>query len=469
MSAGEAQRSARATTARLAAREISAAQLVEETLAVIAELDPHHHAFITVAADTARQRAREIDAAAADGRLLGPLHGLPVAIKDLTPTAGIRTTRGSRHHLDDVPDEDDLVVARLRNAGAIIIGKTNTPEFGFGALCRNEIAGNTVNPYARERTSGGSSGGSAVAVATGMVPLAHGTDFGGSVRTPASFCSIVGFRPGAGTVPRMPKGLPWETLATHGILARSAGDAELMLQAIAGGDPRDPVSVHAPAFVPADGMPALGALRLAASPDLCIATIDPAVASVFEGAVTAIAGAGAGVTRSAPDFSGAQQAFETLRAAMLFHDFGPLLDRPGSMLSPTVRWNVERGRGIAANDVIAAEVARGRIYQSCIALFDDVDFLLTPSASVLPFPLDQEEILEIAGKPLRNIVDYLTITYAVSLTGLPAMSIPCGWTGDGLPVGMQIVGPPRSEAALLAFGRRLEHDLSFRHRFPGGA
>ena len=461
----------RATAASLAAaiREgsITATMAVDACLDAIDRLDDDLHAFVTVAPDAARARAASLDGLARQGRFLGPLHGIPVAIKDLVATEGIRTTRGSLRHIDDIPKTDDLVVARLKDAGAVIVGKTNTPEFGFGALCRNEIAGNTANPYAPDRSSGGSSGGSAVAVATGMVPLTHGTDFGGSVRTPASFCNVVGVRPSAGRVPRVPKGLPWETLLAHGALARTVEDAHLMLAVMSGGDRRDPSSLFAVALDatgPAPVDPA--AVRIGFSADLGITEVDADVEAVFAEASQAIRQAFPNSRDICPDFTGARDSFETLRAAMLFHDLGPLLDRVDPPLTETVRWNVERGRDITAARFLAAEAARGEIIGRCVSYFDDMDVLVTVSASVPPFPLDQDNVEAINGKPTRNIIDYLAITYAISLVGLPAVSIPAGCTPEGLPVGIQLVAGPGEDAKLLALAAHMERELGFRHTFP---
>lgn len=454
------ERPATELAAALRKGTLTARQVVEACLGRIEALDAGLHAFITVAADQALAEADRQDAAAAGGRFAGPLHGLPVTVKDLLPTAGLRTTRGALLHADDIPAADDPVVARLRAAGGIVIGKTNTPAFGFGALCRNEIAGNTVSPYARDRTSGGSSGGAAVAVATGMAPLSLGTDFGGSARTPASFCNVVGFRPSAGRVPKPTKPFLWETMSTYGVMARRAADARLMLTVIAGAHAEDPASFDASLL---DRIPEP---QLAASATIGTAPVSVEVATCFEDAVGRIANGGFAVARAAPDFSGAQEAFETLRAAAIFHEFGADLDGNPARLPPAVRWNAERGRGLLAADIYRAEATRSRIYRSCLAFFERHDFLLLPAASVLPWPLTEPEVEQIDGVPTRNIIDYLAITYAISLVGLPAISLPAGFSRNGLPFGLQIVGPPRADGEVLTLAARLERDLGFRHSFP---
>ncbi len=448
-------------------RKLSAVELVSASLDWIAGLNDRLKAFITICDERALVQARRVDEAAARGAPLAPLHGLPVAIKDLTATAGIGTTFGSSIYESNVPDADELVVARLREAGAVVVGKTNTPEFGFGARCTNALCGPTANPFDASRTSGGSSGGSAVAVATGMVPLAHGTDFGGSVRTPASFCGVVGLRPTPGVIPSVPKAMLWDSLSVHGILARSVDDAALMLEVMSGGDARDPVSLLAPPWrAKAPNEHGNIAPRLALSADLGIARIDPAVRAGFDRAAQAMSSLASEVAEAAPDCAGAQACFETLRAANLFRQFGAFCQTHADRISPGLRWNVERGRDVTISDFLKAEAERGRLYLSFLDFFERYDILATVSASVPPFSNTQEDVLEIAGVPTRNIIDYLTVTYTISLVGFPAMSIPGAWTDDGLPVGIQLVAPPFEEARLFAFARRLQDELGFRHRWP---
>ena len=441
---------------------IRARDLIESSLERIDRHDGWVRAFITVCAASAREAADAADRAKRAGNARGPLHGLPIAIKDTTLTAGIRTTFGSPIYADHVPDVDDLCVARLKAAGAVIIGKTNMPEFAFGPRSINHFLGSTATPFDAGRSAGGSSGGSAAAVAIGMVPLAHGTDFGGSVRTPASFCGIIGLRPTPGRIPSVPKRLAWDAMATHGILARSASDAGLMLSVLAGRDDRDPLSL-------AQGWTddvRRGALpgRVAASVDLGVATISKDVATAFRAAAEKVASK-MPLEWAAPDCSGGQQAFETLRAALVRHTHAKHLREHRDLLTEQARWNIERGEGISASQMLAADQERSRIYAAFIEFFRRYDFLLLPSASVLPFPNTQVEVLDIDGQLLRNPIDYLTITYLISLVGMPCLSIPCGWM-RGLPVGMQIVGPPLSEDRLLGFARLLEHELNFTHQWP---
>jgi len=430
-------------------------------------LNPSLNAFITLCREQAEQQAIAADAAHQRGERLGPLHGVPIAIKDLTATAGIRTTCGSKLFEQVVPDYDDLCVARLKSAGAIILGKTSTPEFGFGTGTHNPLVGTTKNPYHPDYTCGDSSGGSAVAVATGMSFLAHGGDMGGSVRTPASFCNIVGLRPAIGRIPRVPKPLLWESLATDGVLARTVEDAALMLSVMAGWDARDPVAIAQPHWpVPAFSLDGQEQTRIAYSVDLGITRIDQEVATVFETAVGAIAQCCPFTRVAHPDCAGSQATFATLRAALVRQMYGPLLERYGDQLTETVRWEIEQGNDVTASQYLQAEAQRGHIYQNFLRFFDHYDVLAIPSASVPPFPVTQAEVMEINGTPLQTIIDYLAITYIISLTGLPALSIPCGYTPSGLPIGLQLVGRPLGETALLQFAYFLQEVLNFRHRWP---
>ncbi|PIG92537.1 amidase [Gloeocapsopsis sp. IPPAS B-1203] len=447
-------------------------RVVEAVAACFEQIEQHNDrlkAIMTTCCDRAEIEAKQADAAIEQGQSLGILHGVPFTAKDLTPTAGVRTTFGSVIYQDYVPQHDELCVARSRSHGGILIGKTNTPEFGLGAHCTNSLYGPTANPYNPNYTCGGSSGGAAVAVATGMCYLAQGTDMGGSVRTPASFCNIVGLRPSAGRIPRRRKMLLWDYLDTDGILARTVEDAALMLAAMAGEDWGDPLSVGSQWNRPdfslqmCDRLP--NSIRVGFSANLGIAKIDAEVEAVFDGAIAQIADLCPQVDAAHPDCSMAQYAFETLRAATLRHKQKHHYEKYADLLSESVRWNIERGKGILAANLLQAEADRDRLYLNFLNFFKHYDILATVSASVPPFLHTQPEILEINGTPLRNIIDYLTITYTISLTGLPAISIPCGWTTSGLPIGMQLIGKPRGEAELLQFAYLLQERLDFRHRW----
>jgi amidase len=454
-------RSARGLAAALRRGDLSAEDVTATHLARIDALDARLHAFITVDADGALLAARALDRLPAAQR--GPLHGVPVAIKDLVDTAGLRTTYGSLAFADNIPAGDDIIVARLRNAGAVVIGKTNTPEFGFGAVCTNRLCGPTRNPWNDRLTSGGSSGGSAVAVATGMVPFAHGTDFGGSVRTPASFCGIAALRPTPGVLPNATRVFGWDNLATAGFLARSVDDLRPALAATAGPDLRDPLSLRA-----VDAHPLDTPLRLAMSDDLGIAPVARVVRAAFGDAVAAIDPRVAQVTQACPDCGGAFEIFHVLRPALIRHQFATLARRHGTALTPTVRWWIERGEGIGADAYLAAEAARTALYRRFVALFAIHDALLLPAASVLPWPNEEADVTEIDGVALATIADYLAITFIVSLVGCPVVTLPAT-TANDLPVGIQIVGAPGSDIRLLAIAERLEQDCGWRSPPPPAA
>ncbi|HUE88344.1 MAG TPA: amidase [Vicinamibacterales bacterium] len=450
---------------------VTAEAAVAASLSRIEAVDDALKAFITVAAEQALASARAADEQRAQGRVLGPLHGVPVAIKDLTATAGIRTTFGAVRHRDHVPIESEVCVERLVKAGAIVLGKTNTPEFGFGAVCTNAMQGPTANPWNLALTSGGSSGGAAVAVTTGMVPLAHGTDFGGSVRTPASFCGCVGLRPTPGLIPDPSRKLAWNTLATHGILARSVEDAALMLAVMAGAHPKDPTS-HAARGWKMPRPDRLGSrdprsFRIASSPTLGDAfRIDPEVRAAFEAADGVTARHFETARRAHPDCREAVQAFKTLRAAHSWAGFRELLAVGEDDLGPSFVWNVKEGRSITAQDHLEAETARSRVYRVFADFFADHDILMLPAASVLPFPNAQGEVTSIDGVECETIIDYLAPTFIISLVGYPALSLPALWTDDGRPFGVQLVGRPYEEDALLGAARHLQEVAGFRHRWP---
>lgn len=442
----------------LAKGELSSRDAVEAHLARIASFDSQLAAFVTVDAEGARRAADICDAAPTR---VGPLHGVPIGIKDLTDTAGVATTYGSALFRDHIPAEDDLVVARLRRAGAIILGKTNTPEFGFGAVCTNKLCGPTRNPFDPVLTSGGSSGGSAVAVAAGMVPLAHGTDFGGSVRTPASFCDVASIRPTPGRIPAPHRPLGWDMLATHGFLARGVDDLELALSICGGGDVHDPLSIG----VVNEDRPVAVRPRIAATPDFGIAAVSRDVRARFAAACEAL-GAVADVVPSAPDCGGAIEAFRTLRAAHIANGYGELLKSRRAELTPTVIWNIEAGAKLSAEDYLNAEQRRTAIYRSFRELFSRADFLVAPAASVLPWPNEISDVTTIDGAALETPIDYLAVTFIVSLVGFPVLTLPAPRAENELPFGIQIIAPLGCESRLFAFGRAIENKLGFSHRWP---
>jgi len=444
---------------------ISATDLVGAALERIDALDERLKAFMTVDDAGARRTAKALDALPPSRR--GPLHGLPIAFKDLIATAGIRTTYGSLVYADNIPNENELFVSRVLDAGGVTIGKTTTPEFGFGAICQNRLGGPTANPYDLTRTSGGSSGGSAVAVCTGMAALAHGTDFGGSCRMPASVSGVVGLRPTAGRVPNPAKPLLWDDLNVHGILARKAEDVALLLSIVAGGDLADPVSLGREKFALPEFRPEpIAGLRIAAKLDLGALPIDGAVRPVLETAVAKIARLYGVLEECSPDFTGAMDAFMRLRASILHRTLGHLLETERERLTPSVIWNIERGKDVSADDFLKAEQERSRIWRKVAHFFRVHDIFLCMTTSIAAFPNAQSDVLLIDGKPMASIIDYMAPTAIMSLFGLPALSIPCGWTKSGLPVGLQIVSRPFAEDILLRFAFTLQQNLGFAHQWP---
>ena len=455
-----------ATDARdaIAVGDITSEALVRATLEHIVATDGSLKAFITVCPEQAVADARAIDERRRAGGLPRLLEGVPFAVKDLTDTAGVRTTFGSTLHADRVPSKDEIWVARLHAAGDILVGKTNTPEFGFGARCSNTLCGPTANPYDLHCSSGASSGGSAAAVAAGLAPLAHGTDFAGSVRTPASFCGVVGFRPTPGLVPILGEPSAWNALITQGMLARNVADAALMRRVTAGGDARDPISQ------PGDGSwqdEDIGdEIRVARSSDLGVAPVSCAVRDAFDAAARAIAGRLRCTEVASPDCQGAVEAFATLRAAIAYRRYSEVVAAHRDVVSDAPVWDVGQGEGLSAAQVMRAEAVRTHIYANAIEFFTRADVLVTPAAAVAPFSNAESEVLEIDGTPLASPIAFLAITSVISWLGLPCLSIPSGIMVDGMPFGLQLVAPPFHEGWLLAIARLLERDLGFRHRWP---
>ncbi len=444
---------------------IRVTELVEAALERIDALNGRLRAFTTIDEAGARRTAERLDALPAAQR--GPMHGLPIAFKDLIATAGVRTTYGSLVYADNIPTENELFVTRTLKAGGVIIGKTTTPEFGYGAICQNRLAGPTANPYDLTRTSGGSSGGSAVAVCTGMAAIAHGTDFGGSCRIPASLSGVVGLRPTAGRIANPVKPLLWDDLNVHGMMARNVEDIALLLSVVAGHDLGDPTSLRADNFALPDFRPEpISDLKVAAQLDLGIVPIDREVRPVLEAAVVRITGLYNRLDETGPDFKGAMDAFMRLRSCILYRTLGHLLESDREKLTPSVVWNIERGVDVSADEYLKAEEQRSRIWRNVADFFCDYDVFLCATTSIAAFPNAQSDVLLIDGKPMASIIDYMAPTATMSLFGLPAISIPCGWTNSGLPIGLQIVGRPFEEDTVLRFAYTLQENLGFVHCWP---
>jgi amidase len=446
--------------ALLAAKELGVQEVLLAHLEQIDRVNPQVNAICTLAADQAMDKARKMDGLPANGRDPGPLFGLPIAIKDLNATKGIRTTYGSPIYKDFVPDFDELFVERLKAAGALVIGKTNTPEFGAGSQTFNPVFGVTRNPYNLDRTSGGSSGGAAAALACGMIPIADGSDLGGSVRNPASFNSVVGLRPSPGRVPRYPCDNAWGTMSVVGPMARSVRDVGLLLSVMAGEDPRDPVSFSSvdARFDDVSGGDFKHA-RLAWSSDLGQFMVERAVIEVLEGVLPRISDLGCTVEENHPDFAGAGDVFQTLRAGIFAASHHHDLAGHRDLIKDTVIWNIEQGLKLSALDVSLAQKARTELFHRVREFFESYDFLLLPVSQVTPFSVDLEWIEEIEGVKMNSYIDWMESCSLITVTAHPSMSLPCGFTPDGLPVGIQIVGKYRGERELLQFASVLEHHL----------
>jgi len=463
---------------RLTAREavrllrtgaVSPVDLVKASLARLEATDGALNAVPTRCADRALAHARRLEGARPPaGREHAWLGGLPIVVKDLNDVEGVRTTYGSPLFADHVPDGSDAMVRTLEANGAIVVGKSNTPEFGHGANTFNEVFGKTRNPWNTAKTCGGSSGGSAVAVATGQAWLATGSDLGCSLRTPAAFCSVVGLRPSPGRVARSRVRLPFDDLWVQGPMARNVGDVALMLDAMAGVHPEDPLSIPAPCepFTQAVERP-IAPRRVAYSRDLDgLTPVAGEVAEICAAAVRRFAEIGAVVEEACPDLRDARAIFKVLRANQLVGDLAPIADAHRDRVRREVLWNIDLGKKMTAQEVADAERRRGELYLRAARFFEDHDLLVTPAAIVAPFDVDIRALDEVEGVKLDNYYEWYSISYAITLTSLPAIALPCGFTRAGLPVALQIVGPPRGEARVLAAAALMEQVLGIAQRLP---
>jgi len=449
-------------------REISARELLEAHLDRIERVNPSVNAVVTLDADGARAAADAADAALAAREPVGPLHGLPVAHKDTHATGGLRTTWGSPLHADTVPLRDELVVARLKAAGAVRIGKTNVPEFAAGSHTFNPLFGATHNPYRLGLSAGGSSGGAAAALAAGLVPLAEGSDMGGSLRNPAGLCNVVGLRPTPGRVPTWPAPLGWSQLSVQGPMGRTVADVALQLSVLAGPDPRVPISLDAPGAALAAPLPtSLAGLRVAWAPDLGgRVTVDPAITSVLSSSVHVFSDLGAAVEEACPKLDGADEVFGTLRAWLFEAAYGEISRRSPEKVKESIRWNAELGAKLSGPDLARAEQLHTKLYEQMAAFFERYDVLLAPTTQVLPFPVEIEYPTEIAGVPQDNYLEWMRSCTLITPTGSPALSVPGGFTPDGLPVGLQIIGPARADRRVLEVGHAFEQATRFGDRRP---
>jgi amidase len=436
-------------------RELSPVEVVEACLARVERFNPTVNAVVTLS-ERALDDARALEREAAQGRIR-PLCGLPVGIKDVTPVAGLRTTYGSRITAEHVPDEDALVVRRLREAGAVILGKTNCPEFAAGGNTFNEVFGCTRNPWNPARSAGGSTGGGAAALATGMIALGEGTDLGGSLRIPASFCGVVGLRPCAGLVPTWPSDWPWDTLQVTGAIARTAEDVGLMLDAVAGPSDLSPISqpTAGRAFAAAVTAGIHPGLRLAYCADLIGIGVDPDVERVCRAAAFGLRQLGVTVEEVALDLSAGRDAFLALRGLWFVAQMHRRLEHLDEF-GPNVAGNIRAGLKTTVAELGKAEQVRARVREKLLDLLSRFDHLVTPAMAVPPFPVEQNYPETVAGRKMETYVDWIAPTFVLSLTGLPVGAVPCGLDPEGLPVGLQIVGRPLGEEAVLALAGKVQ-------------
>ena len=456
---------------RIRSKDLSAREVMEAHLAQIERVNPKVNAIVTLLPEQAMREARNADKMLARGDQVGPLHGLPVAHKDLVLTRGIRTTLGSRAFKDFVPDQDSLIVERLKKAGAITIGKTNTPEFGAGSQTYNEVFGETLNPHDLSKTCGGSSGGAAVALACGMLPLADGSDMGGSLRNPASFCNVVGFRPSPGRVPVWPELAAWFPLSVEGPMARTVGGTALMLSAIAGPDPRSPISIAEPGGLFSRSLERdFEGVRIAWSRDLGGLPVDPEVTAVIEERLAVFEAFGCRVEEDEPDLTDADEIFKVWRAWYFQLAFGELLRSNRHLLKDTVVWNIEEGMRLTGPQIGRAERKRTELYHRVRRFMETYEFIVLPVSQVPPFDVTERYVKEINGTEMETYIDWMKSCYYITVTGLPAISLPCGFTGGGLPIGIQIVGRHQHDFGVLqaayAFEKATE---TWRQRPPGVA
>jgi amidase len=453
---------------RIRSKELSCEAVMRAHFDQIERVNPTVNAIVTLLPrEQAMAAARLADAKLARGERVGPLHGLPVAHKDLLPTRGMRTTFGSPIFRDFVPDTDAVLAERFRDAGAILIGKTNTPEFGAGSQTFNPVFGATRNPWDAGRTCGGSSGGAAVALACGMLPIADGSDLGGSLRNPASFCNVAGFRPSAGRVPSWPGVNAWFTLAVLGPMARTVEDLALMLTAMAGPDPRAPGSISEPGSV--FGVPLerdFAGVRIAWSADLGGLPVDSRVTDALAPARRVLQQIGAQVEDAEPDLRDADEVFRVLRAWNFELAYGQLLESRRVDMKDTVIWNIEEGARLTGPQVGRAEVKRTALYHRVRGFMEQYEFLAAPVVQVPPFDVNQPWVTEIAGRPMHTYLDWMKSCYLISATGLPALSVPCGFTAQGLPVGLQLVGRHRDDLGLLQLAYAFQQRTQLWKRRP---
>jgi amidase len=454
-------KSARELRASIANKALSPLEVFDAFAARIERVNPAVNAIVAMDLDRGREEARKAEAAVMHGAPLGLLHGLPVGINDLHLTRGLKTTFGSLLHKDNVPDTDELLVSRIRRAGGIVVGKTNTPEFGAGANTVNRVYGATVNPFATTLSASGSSGGSAAALATDMIPLASGGDLGGSVRTPASFCGIVGHRPSPGTCPSNRAADGWSPLAVEGGMARNVGDTALLIAAIVGREPMDPISLDL-SPEPFISLPSvkLRDLRVAFSADLGSIPIDEDVRACFRSAADRMAPLFGTTVWRHPECGDVDTTFEALRAVGYGNSYGGYVREHRDLASPNVIANVEIVGTLSVSDIGRAHVAQTNLFRRFQTFFEDVDVLICPAAPVTPFPVDEVYVKQVGGVHMASYIRWIALNYAITLSTHPTTVIPAGLGPTGMPFGIQVVGRHRDDVGTLAIAASMEAEFA---------
>jgi amidase len=449
------------------ARKLSAREVMQAYLKQIARVNPKVNAMVTmVPEDQLMAQALAADEALAKRKWLGPLHGLPFGVKDLNETAGIRTTFGSPLHKDYIPDFDNRVVQREKAAGAIVIGKTNVPEFGLGSQTFNPVFGPTHNPYDLSKTCGGSTGGGCAALASGMVPLADGSDMGGSLRNPPNFCNVVGIRPSPGRVPNVPTSLGWFTLSVPGPVARNVTDCALLLSVQAGYDHHSPISIEQPGDQFAKPLEhSFKGIRVAMFKDLGLPW-DPEVKAAVQAQRKVFESLGCTVIDAEPDFSDANESFLMWRHWSTELAFGDQIAAHGDQMNEYIHWHVEEGRKLTGPQLSRIEAKRSALFQRMTNFKGEYDFFLMPVNQVLPFDVNQHYPTEIAGVKMENYLAWMKSAYYVSAAGNPAMSVPCAFSSGGLPIGIQIVGRHHDDWGVLQLGYAFEQATNVGKRRP---
>jgi amidase len=449
------------------AKKLSAREALAAHLKQIERVNPKVNAIVTLVPEMAADAAAKADEMQAHKETLGPLHGLPVAHKDLLETRGIRTTFGSPLYKDYIPADDDIVVARMRRAGAIIIGKTNVPEFGAGSQTFNKVFGATRNPYDLTKTCGGSSGGSAVSLACGLAPVVSGTDTGGSLRNPAAFCNVVGFRPSVGRVPNPKAAFAWSTLSTSGCLGRSVADLAYVLSTIAGPDSRAPLSIDEPGEIFARPLDrSFKGVRVAWFKDLGGVPFDPRVRAVVDGHRKTFESLGCIVEQAEPDFAPAEIAFRVLRALGSANAYGARLHDHPDAFKDTLKGEIEEGQRLTGMDVASADAAHGQLWRGFQAFLEKYEYFVLPTTQLPAFDVDTPYPTEIAGVKFDNYIDWMKSCWYISATGNPAASVPGGFTSEGLPVGVQIVGRNKEDFSVLQMAHAFEQATGFGKKRP---